>query len=428
MSNDVESLPEGGDVCDVAFRLESYGADDSKVLRYFNGCIIRESDVRDYFTARASLPSDNSCGLEEALDRCNNENWHITASTLCMASSIWAQKSTPVEWDEARTHQQNANQVFAKARALLDCLHSSQRLRLNHAVSPHKSSGNVVKYAITSRNGRLAECASKSRELGGVVSRSIGVQINFLRVVSEIKTQFKVLLNVRNHVDVSSLDVDYPASFSVFVLFYDMDFRMELEGDSKVWEAWDVHRLSNPGTPQQCLVSYYEDNKHDANLMTKMTFPTVVSHFIERNYALTVNGAHVPVYTREGQNPVVFRLRVAQMCLIDRFIFTSLCQSALEPLRSQQPISVDGISVFVKSMTSERLSFVFEGQILELRYTSCGDEETGEVVWRLVLTKLRDLALESWKRQVYERVNEDMRLFSTFLRYTVNLFTKFTLT
>eukprot|EP00371_Babesia_bovis_P001144 XP_001609791.1 hypothetical protein [Babesia bovis T2Bo] len=207
-----------------------------------------------------------------------------------------------------------------------------------------------------------------------------------------------------------------------------MDLNLNQESEPQVWESWDLHKLVHPGRPQQCLVSYYEDDNPEAGLLTKMTFPTQVSYFIERNFALTVNGAHVPVYTKDGCNPVIYRLRNAQMCLIDRFIFIAISQAALEPLRSQTPIIVEGVHVFVKSMTSERLTIVFEGEMLELGYISFGNEEVGDVVWRLVITKLRDLTIEYWKRQVYQRDRHELCLLTSFLKYTVKLFTKFVLT
>ncbi|GBE61664.1 transcriptional family protein, putative [Babesia ovata] len=424
MSDSATSPADGGGVSDVAFRLECYGGNDSRVLRYFNGAIIREAALKDYFTARSEVASSADACLDSVLERGNNENWHISASTICVAASIWAQKSNPVEWDEARVFQQNANQVFAKAHALLDCLQSSRRLQLSHTVPSQEINSQVAKYAIHSRNDRLRECAGKARELHDVLSRSLRLQVNFLKVISAIKSQFKVLINARNLVDVSSFDVDYPASFSVFVVFYDMALNMD-DGESRVWESWDVHKLSSPAAPQHCLLSYYEDTGTGDGLMTKMTFPTAVSFFIEHDFALTVNGAHVPVYIQEDHIPVIYRLRRAQMCLIDRFIFLTMCQAALEPLRSQQAIPVDDTQVFIQSMTSERISFMFDDQVISVRYATCGDEEVGDVVWRLAVTKLRDLAIQNWKRQLYERESDTPCLLLSFLGYVTNLLTKF---
>ncbi|ORM40740.1 FACT complex subunit SPT16 [Babesia sp. Xinjiang] len=405
-------------VCNVTFRLESYGADDGRVLRYFNGAIIREAPVRDYFTACSELPTDDDCGLEEALERNNSENWQIAASTICMASGLWAQKSIPLEWDEAKTYQEKANQVFGKSKKVLECLHSSQCMRLNYAVPTLEGDRYSVKCAILSRNRRIDECANKCRELGELLSKYIKLQIHFLGLISEIRSHFKVLLSVRNLVDVSSFDVDYPCSFSVFVVFYDVDLQTEDVGDDRVWESWDVHKLSHPGAIQQCLISYYEDTSPDTALMTKMTFPPAVAFFIEHDFALSVNGAHVPVYTRGDQHPVTYRLRVAQMCLIDRFIFITLCQLSLESLRSQEPIDVDGTSVCVQSMTSESLSFIFYNQVVELRYATSKGEETGDVVWRLVLTKLRDALLRRMVR--YGLMGENERKLDFVLGLTLN--------
>ncbi|CDR95114.1 hypothetical protein, conserved [Babesia bigemina] len=424
MSDSAPPPTDGGGESDVAFRLECYGAGDSRVLRYFNGAIIREAALKDYFSARAEHALSEDASLDAVIARGNHENWHIAASTICVAASIWAQKSNPVEWDEARVYQQNANQVFAKAHALLDCLQSSRRLRLGHTVASQECNSQVVKYAIHSRNTRLRECAARARELHDVLSRSLRLQVNFLQVLSAIRSQFKVLINARNLVDVSSFDVDYPASFSVFVVFYDMALQTD-DGESRVWESWDVHKLSAPGAPQQCLLSYYEDTGPGDGLMTKMTFPTAVSFFIEHDFALTVNGAHVPVYMREDHSPVVYRLRAAQMCLIDRYIFLTLCQAALEPLRSQQAIAVNGVDVFIQSMTSERISFSIDAQVVAVRYAAAAGQETGDVTWRLAVTKLRDLAIQNWKRQLYQREADTPCLLLSFLSYVTNLLSKF---
>lgn len=425
MRDAVQQPPGGANGQVEGFKIECYGPDDSRVLRYFNGTIIRESNLNDYFTAKDKARGDEPTSLQDVLERDNNANWHIAASTICMASGIWAQKSSPVEWNEARTCQQNANMVFSKAKMLIDCLQSSRKLQLKHTVSQHEPNNQLVKYAIHSRNKRLEECSSKTQSLAQLICRSLRLQLDFLRMISLIKTEFKVLINARNAVDVSTIDVDYPASFSVFVIFYEVAFKTIDNSETNIWEIWDLHKRAAPTATQQCLISYYEDIEPDQQLRTRLTFPLGVSHFIKKEYSLTVNGAHVPVYKREDYIPLCYRLKKAQMCLIDRLIFTILCQRSLDHLRTQRPVTVGDTMVYVKSITSEKLVFVCKNIDVTVSYSSTEPQECGDVVWRLVVMKLRDIAVQNWKRQVFQHETDIPDVFMECLQYTTKLISKF---
>ncbi|KAK1442685.1 hypothetical protein BgAZ_302030 [Babesia gibsoni] len=421
MRYNAKSSSHGGDSTSEGFKIECYGPDDERVLRYFNGSIIREAKINNYFTTKEKASSSEVESLQDLLERGNNDNWYIAASTICMASSIWAQKSNPVEWEEARVFQQNANAIFSKAHMLLEGIKVSRKLQLNHTVTPNETNTQLVKYAIHSRNKRLQECAKKTKELAERISISLKLQLNFLKMVSEIKSQFKVLINARNLVDVSTFDVDYPASFSVFAIFYDIAFRTNDTSDIKVWEAWELHKKSPPTATQQCLISYYEQTDSEDGLTTRMTFPLAVSHFIQNGFSITVNEAHVPMYDESENSKVCYRLKQAQICLLDRLIYTTLCQSALDYLRKPKPILIGDSTLYVKSMTSEKLVIIHKSLSITVAYTAMGSQESGDTMWKLAVMKLRDMAIQNWKNQVYLHKVGTFNMLEEFLSYIIKL-------
>ncbi|BAM42216.1 conserved hypothetical protein [Theileria orientalis strain Shintoku] len=432
----------------MELKLESYGFADDRVLRYLNGAIIKETPVQHYFTLKNTRQNEiKKEGEEEKvevddkfiseLDRVNCSNWNLPASTICMASTMSMQKEFPLEWDESKVDQINGYNTLTKIKGIFDSL-ENKKLQLSHTVNRQESK--TLKYSIFNRNEKLEELSEKSAQMAEKLMKSLSLQLKYLEIIKEIKKEFKVLASHRNPVDLSTLDVDYPTSFSINVLFYDVAYHvvktglfnyniftqfeerevtkydMEWNEQENVWELWEGHGAS-PFSPQMGLISYYEGEE----LLTRLTFPQSISQFVEENYMLSINGSEAPLYT-DTTNKIMYHLRRARACLIDRFIYCVLCQYCYSSVKlGRYFLKIGDSRVFIKYITSETLYLVCEGVDVEVSYRPGGSEEAGEPMWKLLVAKLRDLHVQNWKRQRFMLSNKVDNLLGEFLKYTIKL-------
>ncbi|AFZ81167.1 hypothetical protein BEWA_005750 [Theileria equi strain WA] len=488
----------------VKFKLEPYGPGDCRVLRYLNGAIIREPSIQHLFTLESrkgvnkdentseSVSADKNDESMELVDdtvakneentteidkgdtenahkdvingtsttiantsrddfarelhKANCTNWHMVASSICMASSLWIQKDIPLEWNEAKLDQVNGHNVLSKLKGIFDHLTESKGLQLSHVVA--KSNNKYLKYAIFDRNECLKKYSNKALQVSDLLMNSLNIQTKFLQIIKEIKKEFKVLTSERNFVDLSSQDIDYPTSFSVMVAFFDLsyqphskdlnicidyqsddfskpveleevdyDYNTKIEGE--IWELWEIHNLASPYAPQQCLLSHYESSD---DLETKLTFPQNVSYFIENDYGLSINASSIPLFNKGDSSNVHYQLRKAQTCLIDRLIYAILCQECFVSLKLGRNILYIGdSSVLIKYINSAQLLLVYKATEIQISYKSCDRVESGETIWKLAITKLRDILIQDWKRRSFLLDNRKDSMLRTFLKYVIKL-------
>ncbi|XP_952983.1 uncharacterized protein TA07795 [Theileria annulata] len=447
----------------MKFRLESYGSGNERVLRYLNGNIIRESPIQHFFTVtnnkndednqnntngdvslsneEVSLTDEENFELSDEflskLHELNCENWHLIATNICMATTLRYEKENPLEWDESRKDQQMGYASLSKIKSIFEHLNDSKKLKLLHTVN--RFDPQTLKYSIFHRNLSLDECSSKSLALSQSIRDGINLQKEFINVILELKKEFKLLMSHRNPVDLTSLDVDFPSSFSLNVLFYDISYYPfsiplpNLNIDTEVnqntvettpreeyiWDIWLYHNNSSPFVPQVCTIYYNNltnDDEKECNQVNnninnvKMVFPMGISHFIEKNYGLCVNNSSVPLYERDESNLLLYHLRRGRNCLIDRHIFLTIAQMCFDLTNNKTKPVDNGVKVLFIGSDSIRLELM--GLKVEIGYKPVEQVEVGEVMWKLVIAKMRSVHIQNWKQQKYQLNNNISNIFN----------------
>ncbi|KAK2198276.1 hypothetical protein BdWA1_001285 [Babesia duncani] len=415
---------------DNGFQIECFGASGGRVLRYLPGSIVREPKPSNYLDA---LDEESNVNPLE-LARINAENWHIPASMICMAASLWSQTDSVNEWKEALVHHQKANEHLLKANETLAKL-TRNELSLRHTVSSHDTNSKCLKYAIYERNEKLSHFSNKVRDLATYLQQSLELQVQFLEIVALLKSRFIVLVNARNTVDISSIDFDFPGTFAIAVVFFNINFNIFPRNEFKIWSLWQTHKHADPFAPQTCHISYYESTQTDASstsneLSTKIIFPAGIGHFIQRRYTLTINGVHAPVYqdsniygvdsdleSKENTHGrrICMELQEAQMCLIDRLAFCILSQYCYDHFINSCPIKTTSGMAHVKSLNSDYLELFVSPLDIKIAYEPVGHACGVGAIWKCLITKLRLLVINSWKSQVFQTETELPNILEEFL-------------
>ncbi|EAN31662.1 hypothetical protein TpMuguga_04g00310 [Theileria parva strain Muguga] len=453
----------------MKFRLESYGVGNERVLRYLNGNIIKESPIQHFFTVTNNENKDEN--IEEDTNNQNNnneitsskeenielsdeflsklhelncENWHLIGTNICMSTTLRYEKENPLEWDESMKDQQMGYASLSKIKSTFDHLNETKKLKLLHTVNRFDSQ--TLKYSIFDRNASLDECSSKSLELSQTIYNGINLQNEFINVLLELKKEFKLLMSHRNPVDLTSLDVDFPSSFALNVLFYDISYypfsirlpnlNTDTDDNQKdaetgpreeyIWDIWLYHSDSSPFVPQICTIYYNNMTADDMakefkelnNINNvKMVFPMGISHFIEKNYGLCVNGSSIPLYERDESNLLLYHLRRGRNCLIDRHIFLTIAQMCFD--LNNKTSDLDGVKILFIGSDGVRLELM--GRRVEIGYKPVEEVEAGEVMWKLVIAKMRSVHIQNWKQQKYQLDNNIPNIFEETVKFIQNL-------